>query len=964
MEQELGTLKDKLEGELFTEKMMQVIYATDASVYRELPLAVAFPKHAGDVQELILFANQHKLGLIPRAAGTSLAGQCVGSGIVVDCSKHMNQIIELNIEEQWVRVEPGVIRNSLNDYLRPHGFFFSPITSTANRATIGGMVGNNSSGTTSIQYGTTREHVLELEVLLSDGSTWTVNQSSLQKRNQEKNALACRIMDQMQTWMEDSEIQEEIRAQFPHPKIHRRNTGYALDALIDTDQMDLCKLLTGSEGTLAFTTAIKIHIDPLPPKEAMVVALHCDNLDKSLRATQVAMQFNPSACELMDKIILDCTKENKDQLANRFFVQGDPVAVLCVEFRAESQAALQEQWSKLEAELKQHDLVYAHTLVYGKDIQKVWKLRSAGLGLLANIPGDKKAVACIEDTAVHLDDLPAYIQDFTKIMNRFNQRAVYYAHAGAGELHLRPILNLKDKGDVDDFYQITLETAKLVKRYKGSFSGEHGDGRVRAGFLKLLVGDKNYALFEQVKKCWDPHNIFNPEKIVHAPPMTNDLRYEPGRKERNFETILDFSSQGGILRSAEQCNGSGDCRKLPEAGGTMCPSYQATRNEKDTTRARANVIREFLTQSTKQNPFDHEEIKEVLDLCLSCKACASECPSNVDMASLKAEFLYQYQKQHGFSLRTKAFAYINQLNKLAAVAPWLYNGMISNRWSSKRMKQFLRVAPERSLPALSNTSWYSWYQTYRKQKPIKENLPKVYMLCDEFTNLQELELGKSAVLLLERLNYQVLMIRHGETGRAAISKGMLDYAKKRATDLVEKFAPLVNESSPLIGVEPSCILGFRDEYPRLVDKKLRTKAEQLKEHSYTIEEFLSAEIRANKINADQFTDTHQQIIVHGHCHQKALSNMEDTMWMLNLPKNYSAELLATGCCGMAGSFGYEEEHYNVSMQVAELQLFPAIRKRASNTLIAASGTSCRHQIHDGLAEKAQHPVQILYDAMK
>ncbi|MEM9992098.1 MAG: FAD-binding oxidoreductase, partial [Bacteroidota bacterium] len=562
-------LKEQLEGELYHDSLMKTLYATDASVYRVMPDAVAFPKHEQDLQTLIQFAQTHNIPLIPRTAGTSLAGQCVGRGIVVDVSKHFTQIIELNVEEHWVRVQPGVVRDELNRFLKPFGFFFGPNTSTANRCMIGGMVGNNSCGSTSIVYGSTREHTLELKTLLSDGSAATFNTITT-KEFQEKcelNNLEGQIYRHIQAELGQAEQQKNIRLHFPKASIERRNTGYAVDFLLESevftpegDAFNFCKLLCGSEGTLAFTTEIKLNVSPLPKPQEVVLATHFNSVDESLRATQIAMQHQPTACELMDKIILDCTKDNIKQQQNRAFVEGDPEAVLLVEFRGDTLEEAEAKANQLARTYQDLNMGYAYPKLFSPQTKGVWALRKAGLGLLANIPGDKKAVACIEDTAVALDDLPDYIEDFSQIMEGFGQESVYYAHAGAGELHLRPILNLKKSKDVEQFYQISKASAELVKKYQGSLSGEHGDGRVRAAFIPLMVGEENYALFQRIKKAWDKNGIFNPNKIVDAEPMNTSLRYEPDQVTHEFDTTLDFSSAGGILRMAEKCNGSGDCR--------------------------------------------------------------------------------------------------------------------------------------------------------------------------------------------------------------------------------------------------------------------------------------------------------------------------------------------------------------------------------------------------------------------
>ncbi|MEM8523711.1 MAG: FAD-linked oxidase C-terminal domain-containing protein [Bacteroidota bacterium] len=970
----LHQLAQSLSGELYYDQLLRVLYATDASVYRELPLAVAIPKNKTDIQKLIAFAQERQTSLIPRAAGTSLAGQCVGNGIVVDISKHFTKILEVNEAEAWVRVQSGVVRDELNTFLKPLGFFFSPITSTANRAMIGGMVGNNSCGTTSIEYGSTRDHLLELKTILADGSEVVFGDLSKEEFEEKckLETLEGQLYRQIQAVLKDKSIRQNILDEFPKASIHRRNTGYAVDYLmntapfVETDMpFNFCKLLCGSEGTLAFTTEIKLHIDRLPLPHNVVVAAHFTSINDSMRATQIAMQHQPSACELMDKVILDCTKENIEQSKNRFFVEGDPAAILTVEFRGNAVIEAEQKAKQFIAALKYENLGYAFPIVPEEKSKAVWQLRSAGLGLLANIPGDKKAVACIEDTAVDLEDLPNYIEEFSSMMEDFGQQSVYYAHAGAGELHLRPILDLKKSEDREQFYQISEASARLVKKYQGSLSGEHGDGRVRAAFIPLMVGEANYELFRQIKNTWDANNIFNPGKIVDAPPMNTSLRYEPEQKEVKINTILDFSELGGILRAAEKCNGSGDCRKLPLSGGTMCPSYQATRNEKETTRARANTLREFLTRSEQENPFDHKEIKEVMDLCLSCKGCTSECPSNVDMAGLKAEFLHQYYQDNGVPLRARAFANINRLNQLGSIAPSVYNFFLSNAFFANLSKKVLGVAKDRSLPTIQKQSLKRWFErSFQPKTNADEAIKTVYLFCDEFTNWNDTEIGKKAVLLLDALGYEVKIVRHPESGRAAMSKGLLKKAKGFANANTQIFRELVSEETPLIGIEPSAILSFRDEYPRLVDMKLKSEAKAIAKHTFLIEEFLYQEIQAGNIQSHQFIKNHKKILLHGHCHQKALSDVKASLWLLSFPENFSAELIPSGCCGMAGSFGYEEEHYDVSMQVGELVLFPAVRAASEETIVVASGTSCRHQILDGVARQARHSVEVLWEALR
>lgn len=965
----LKQLSQQLDGALLFDDLIKALYATDASVYRQLPLAVAYPKHSADIKQLIAFAKANDTALIPRTAGTSLAGQCVGSGIVVDVSKHFTNIIAIDTEARTVTVEPGVVRDELNAYLKPYGLFFGPNTSTSNRCMLGGMVGNNSSGTTSIQYGVTRDKVLELQCVLSDGSEAVFHAVSKAEFHQKAKAqtLEGHLYRTLYQELQSEAVQQRIKVHFPKPSIHRRNTGYAIDAVLDTavfsdtdTAFNMCQLLTGSEGTLAFTTQITLQLDVLPPTTSRMVAMHFESIETCLQAVKPVMQHNLFTCEMMDKTILDCTKHNKTQDANRQFIVGDPKAILLCEVCADTDAAATHQVNALLQTIADTGLSYANPVLEGETIQNALELRKAGLGLLGNMIGDNKSVACIEDTAVALDDLAAYISDFTNLMARYNQTAIYYAHAGAGELHLRPILNLKQADDVGLFRQITTEVAHLVKQYKGSLSGEHGDGRVRSEFIPMMLGDANYQILKRIKHAFDPDNIFNPGNIIDSKPMDTHLRYDPNRSEPTFDTMLDFSSSQGILREAEKCNGSGDCRKLASFSGTMCPSYRATRNEQDTTRARANALREFLTHSTTTNAFDHKALKQVFDLCLSCKACASECPSSVDVAALKAEFLYQYQSVHGVPWRSKVFAYNNRLNIIASRFSGVFNTIVSNRFTAYWIKRALGIATQRRLPKVSSKHLIKTIQSKGYQVVNSNPIKTVYMFVDEFTNILDTQIGWDAFTLLQALNYEVKIVAHQESGRAFISKGLLKEAKALANTNVSVFKGIISEQSPLIGIEPSAILSFKDDYLRLADDK--AAAAHIASHTYLIEAFMSHEIAIGNIRADQFTTEAKTITYHAHCYQKALCDPKHSVRLLSLPKNYTVSMIPSGCCGMAGSFGYEKAHYNVSMQIGEHRLFPAIRDASPQTIVAANGTSCRHQIKDGTQRDARHPISILREA--
>ncbi|MEO9482993.1 MAG: FAD-linked oxidase C-terminal domain-containing protein [Ekhidna sp.] len=949
-------LQKELKGELHTDEAIKRIYATDASAYREVPLAVAIPKVEEDIQKLIHFAQENQTSLIPRTAGTSLAGQVVGGGIVVDVSKYFTNILEINTEEEYVWVQPGLVRDELNRALAEHGYFFAPETSTANRAMVGGMIGNNSCGSNSVVYGSTREHLEEVKAFLSDGSYVHFKETEDLRGSSD---LETQLYESISEILLDEGNVERIKQEFPKPNIPRRNTGYALDLLAGMQPFNakgkpfnFCSLIAGSEGTLAFVTAAKLKITKIPEGFKRLVCIHCKSIDDALKTNLIALNYQPYACELMDHYILEATARNKEQAANRFFVEGEPKAILVVELIGETEKEVDIRILHFLTELGKQRLGYAFPIIRGEDIAKVWNLRKAGLGLLSNIPGDTKPAPVIEDTAVDVQDLPNYIGDFNKVLQKHDLYSVHYAHAGSGELHLRPYLNLKTDEGVRLFRTIAEEIATLVKKYEGSLSGEHGDGRLRGEFIPKMIGEENYQLLKKVKKAWDPANIFNPGKIVDTAPMDTSLRYEKNQETPAYETMLDFSKDEGIVRSAELCNGSGDCRKSELTGSTMCPSYQATRDEKDTTRARANILREMLTCSKEANPFAQPEIKEVMDLCLSCKGCKSECPSNVDMGKLKAEWQYQSMKDTGTPFRTKMIANYAKSMKRFEKIPWAYN---LTRNASKPMLGF---AAKRSIPKMANQTLRSWFDK-KFHSLQRESKKTVYFFFDEFTNYLDVEIGKKAIMLLDRMGYEVRAANHAISGRAYLSKGMLEEAQKLAKENVSLFHSLLKKDVCLVGIEPSAILTFRDEYPDLLRGKEKEHALKVADQTFTIEEFLAKEIDAGTLTSSDFPRAKQKVWVHGHCHQKALSSMTPTMKVLKTAENFKVQMIPSGCCGMAGSFGYEKEHFDVSMKIGELVLFPKVRAADEDTIILASGTSCRHQIWDGTGKVARHIVEIL-----
>ncbi len=980
------SLKEGLKGKLYSgesteDNAMLMVYSSDASVFQEKPIAVALPETKEDIKAIIAFANKNALSIIPRAAGTSLAGQVVGNGIVVDISKFFTSVLEINQQEKWVRVQPGVIRDDLNALLKSHGLMFGPETSTSNRAMIGGMIGNNSCGLHSIIWGDTRNNLLEVHGFLSDGTGVVFKNLNKEEYNAKLklNGLEGDIYRSINAILSETENQEAIQKGFPKSSVKRRNTGYALDFILEmfleTDFINLSQLIAGSEGTLCFITEAKLKLLDLPPIEKGIVAVHTRSIREALLANLIALKHNCAASELVDDVILEYTKINIEQSKNRFFVEGDPRAILMVEFFDQTGLGLGEQAKYFINELKESKLGYAYPFLLGSESIKAWDLRKAGLGLLRNEPGDVQPVNLIEDCAVDVNDLPDYIDDVEILLQKYGIRYSMYAHAGAGELHVEPMINLKTTTGKNLFRKILEETAALVKKYNGSLSGEHGDGRLRGEFIPFIMGKKNFSLFKQIKKIFDPNSIFNKGKITDSPPMNEFLRYRQDEKKATVKTTLDFSIQEGILHLAEKCSGSGDCRKTKVTGGTMCPSYMATRSERDTTRARANMLRHFYTNSKWESAGkkEFEEVKEILDLCLSCKGCKSECPSSVDVGKMKAEFTQQYHDRFGVSTRSKLVGNFTRQMKLASVAPWAYNFIFKTTALRKVVNKMVGFHPMRSMPLLHTTTLLRWYKKRKAQgtRDKTQEIPNaqgetgssVYLFVDEFTNYNDVEAGQKLILLLEKLGYNVIIPDHIESGRTYLSKGLVKEAQKIANKNVGLLKDLISEETPIIGIEPSAILTLRDEYLDLVAPELKNSADKIAKNTFLFEEWFAGEIKKGNIKSSSFTIEERMIQVHGHCHQKALSSVHYSTECLSLPSNYKAFAIPSGCCGMAGSFGYEKEHYDVSMQIGELVLFPAIRKFNDTVIIAASGTSCRHQIKDGTDRKAKHPAEILHDAL-
>jgi len=970
-----GQLASRLAGEMHTDISQRLLYATDASEYQELPAGVVFPETEADLREIIRFANSHSLGLIPRGAGTSLAGQVVGHGLVIDLGRHLNRVISIDPGTRRVRVQPGVVRNELNHALAPHGLMFCPETSTANRAMIGGMVGNNSCGANSIIYGSVRDHLVSCRGFLSDGSMVTFGPLTPEEFAAKcaGDSLEAAIYRNIRYMLGDPARRAVITAGFPKKSVTRRNTGYALDLLMDAEVFDpecgkafnFCRLIAGSEGTLFLGVEFELNCEPIPPPGALMCA-HFHAIDEALQATLLAMELEhrPAAVELIDRHILECTKHSPEQCRNRDFVQGDPGAILVVEIRDTDQAVVADVLERLEARMRDAGLGYAWPVLRGAESTKVWELRRAGQGLMSNVPGDAKPREIVEDTAVDVRELPAYIAEFDALMrDKHGLACVYYAHAGAGELHTRPLFNLKTKDGLRLFREVATDVAALVKKYRGSLSGEHGDGRLRGEFIPFMVGPECHAMMRAVKTVFDPLDIFNPGKIIDTPPMDTSLRHEADHPTPDYPTVFDFSAVQGITRAAEKCNGSGDCRKNHLAGGTMCPSYQATHDEKDCTRGRANLLRHILTNPPDPSrSFASDELAAVLDLCLSCKACKAECPSTVDMAKLKAEVMQQRHDTRGAPLRSRMIAAFPLLLQLASFAPWAWNAVFGTPVLRRLANRLAGFHPARTIPGLHRTTLRKWFARRPQQRQPAPN-GTVHLFCDEFTDSFDVPVGIAAVELLEGLGYAVVIPRHVESGRSALSKGFLRQARALAGRNVALLKDVVTAAALLLGIEPSAILAFRDEYPDLLRGHEQEDARALARHCLLFDEWFAREMDAGRITAAAFREQRQVVKLHGHCHQKALASLVPTVRMLELPPGQAVHLIPSGCCGMAGAFGYEAEHFEVSNAIGELVLFPAIRNCGPETVVVAPGTSCRHQIHDGTGRQALHPVQVMRQAL-
>jgi FAD/FMN-containing dehydrogenase/Fe-S oxidoreductase len=944
-------------GEVRFDRLSRALYSTDASVYQIVPLGVVLPRTEADIVATLRTCGRFRVPLTARGGGTSQAGQCIGPGLILDCSRYFNDILEINAGQRWARARPGCVLDDLNRRLQAHSLLFAPDISTANRATLGGMIANNSSGTHSVIHGKTIDHVLELKVALADGSIIHARpldaaELEAKSRQQDLEGQGYRTLRRLA-----AEQAQEIECRFP--KILRRVGGYNLDAFVDTARpFNLAQLFVGSEGTLGVVLEAKLRLVEMPRAKALLVVQFHDLLE-ALAATPLILTHRPAAVEVMDRYILDSTRLNAEALRLREGLVGDAGAVLLIEFYGDQPDELPPRPHALEEALRQHG--YGCQYLYLTEAtaqQRAWKLRTLALGLSMAEKGDAKAISFVEDTAVDPPRLRDYIAEFLGIVARHGTTAGVYAHASVGCLHVRPIINLKTVEGVRRFEAIAAEVAELVLKYQGALSGEHGDGLVRSPFQEKMYGPALYSAFRDLKRAFDPLGLLNPGKIVDAPPLATNLRCGPAYVTPEVATTFDFSADGGVVRSAELCAGVGECRK--QRGGSMCPSYRATRAEEHVTRGRANTLRLALTGQCELKGLSDPAVREVLDLCLECKACKSECPTNVDMARLKAEVLHQYYRQHGLPWRNRLFGNVARLSRwgsrLAPVSSWLARSW-PLRWLNEKM---LGIDRRRVPPAFARRTFVRLFQTL---PPDTATIPGQHILLfpDTFTNYHQPEIGLAAVELLRRAGCAVSL---GPSdllccGRPLISNGLLDRAVLHARHNTERLYPAAAAGQRISACEPSCVLTLRDDYPALLRGDLRRQAETVAAACRTFEELLDGEGSRSL----SFRGGPAKILVQGHCHQRALVGMAPTLRLLRRIPGAEVIDLDAGCCGMAGSFGYEREHYDVSRLVGEQQLFPALRQAGPDTVVVAPGFSCRLQIEHFTWRTALHPASLMQAAL-
>lgn len=948
-------LSNAVEGEVRFDAYSRALYSTDASIYQIEPVGVVIPKHAADVQAVIETCNRNGVAVLPRGGGTGLSGQTVNHAVVIDFSKYMHDVLEINPEERWVRTQPGITIDELNRHLRPHGLMFTPDPSTSSRANVGGAMGNNSCGSHSIIYGKTVDHVLEMDVTLSDGSQ-TVFKNVQGGELEHKLALSG-LEGEIYRGVRDisARASELVEARFP--KILRRVGGYNIDRTNEATSINLAEIMVGSEGTLSAVTAAKLNLVPIP-KHKVLGVVHFNGLIEAMEATVATLEESPAAVEHVGSIIINQARQSLGFARSLDFLQGEPEDILVVEFSSDDEDEARSNLDHLEARLKREKLGFAFTKLYESAAQEqVVAMRRAGLGLMMNVPGDSKPLPFVEDTAVSPERLPEYVARFDEIVKNHGTEAGYYGHASVGCLHIRPFVNVKTSDGVQKIYDIASDVADLVKEFDGAMTGEHGDGIVRGFWTEKMFGPELTDAFRDVKRTFDPTGIMNPGKIFDTPDIRENLRFGAEYKTQIIETRLDFTEEEGFAAAIEKCNGVGACRKLN--AGAMCPSYMATHEEEHTTRGRANALRAAISGKLPMESFANDRLKQVLDLCIECKSCKAECPSNVDMAKIKYEFLYQYYKTHRVPMRSRIIGDIHRLSSLASPIAPLAN--VINRSAPARwfLGKTIGIDVTRPMPSIARNTFQKWFG---KHKPNTTGTRgEVILFHDTFMNFNHPSVGIAATRLLEALGYSVTILKDRKCcGRPMITKGLLDQAGKNTRHNVDLMLPYVERGVKIVGCEASCVSAMTDDWPALLGNDPKAKA--VAAAVTTVEELISAAQNDGGQQID-WSNAAKEVQFFGHCHQRALSGTSASVTALNLPPNYETTEISAGCCGMAGSFGYEAEHINVSIAIGEDRLFPAVRSASVNAEVATTGISCREQIGFNTEKTSRHIVEILADAL-
>jgi FAD/FMN-containing dehydrogenase/Fe-S oxidoreductase len=960
-----GTLRRQLEeqvsGEVRFDAVSRALYSTDASVYQIHPLGVVIAKSRDDIVRTVNLARGHGASITARGGGTSQAGQAIGAGLQLDTSKYYNRILELNVPERWAIVEPGIVLDELNAQLKQHGVRFAPDISTASRATVGGMISNNSCGARSVMYGKTIDHVLELDVVLSDGS-----QVHLRPLNRKELDAACqgdtleatcyRTVRQL-----SRDLAEEIEKRYP--KVLRRVSGYNLDEFVDDSKpFNLAKIIVGSEGTLAMIAAAKINLVPLP-KEKAVLAIEFDELFDALAATPIILRHKPSAIEVMDRFILNYARENPamDRMRRAILQTDDPGALLCVELYADRADDLPPRLEAIERDLAQFRCIHRRA-VNVPDQARIWGFREMSLGLSMAMKGDEKSLSFVEDTAVRPEVLREYIDEFLQMIRRNGSSSGVYAHASVGCLHVRPVVNMKTAEGVARFEAIATQSADLVLKYGGALAGEHGDGLVRGPFIEKMFGSALYQAFRTVKHTFDPHGVFNPGKIVDTPPLTANLRYGTTYRTPDPPTFFDYSEHGGFGRAVEMCSGVGACRKKLE--GTMCPSYMATRDERDTTRGRANTLRLAMTGRLAEAGLGDEGVLEVLDLCLECRACKAECPVGVDVARFKSEFLAEHWRKHGIPLGKRVLGNVHTLSRVGSAFAPLSNTVAASavgRWMNEKL---FGIDRRRTPPAWASETFAQKFAARGRDKAraAGDKAPTaggVVLFNDTFTNFNEPEIGVAAAGVLDAAGVGVRLEPHSCCGRPLISTGQLEQARALAQANTDALFDAASRGERILFLEPSCLSAVREDAPALLRGDEQRRARVVAEACILFEDYVEREWAAGRLSLP-LKGGPSTVVLHGHCHQKSMGLVAPARALLSRIPSCTVVDLDSGCCGMAGSFGYAKDHYEVSRQIGERRLLPAARALKPGDVLAAAGTSCRHQVAHFAGVEAQHPAVLLH----